>query len=94
MVRCALFRPFCTSYVDKEIDGAGFLELSEEDIKNNTSKMGLIKKLQRLIREVSIPVIISELCFPLQGFIQEFLVGGGKFGGHYRSAMHKHAAHT
>ena len=46
--------------VDEEIDGPGFLELSEDDIKNITSKMGLIKKLQRLIREVSIPVITSQ----------------------------------
>ena len=40
-------------HADEEIDGAGFLELSEEDIKKITSKMGLITKLQRLIREVS-----------------------------------------
>lgn len=39
--------------IDEEVDGPGFLELTEDDIKKITSKMGLIKKLQRLIREVS-----------------------------------------
>lgn len=44
-------------HTDEEIDGPGFLELTEEDIKKLTDKMGLIKKLQRIKREVSNKVV-------------------------------------
>ena len=48
---------FVSPKIDEEIDGPGFLELSEDDVKMITSKMGLIKKLQRLIREVSVVIL-------------------------------------
>ena len=59
---------FVSPKIDEEIDGPGFLELSEDDIKMITSKMGLIKKLQRLIREVS---VVNPLLFPCRKMLFE-----------------------
>lgn len=54
MCRWALFGTVIHVYsTEEEIDGPGFLDLTEEDIKQLTDKMGLIKKVQRVIREVS-----------------------------------------
>ena len=35
-------------YVDEETDGAGFLDLTEADIKSLVPKLGIVKKLCRL----------------------------------------------
>lgn len=43
----------CLYHLEQEIDGQGFLELTEGEILTLTDKLG-IKKLMRLVREVSI----------------------------------------
>ena len=46
-------------HVDQEIDGETFLDLKLEDIKEVTKKLGLIKKIERIIHEVSLVFIIT-----------------------------------
>lgn len=41
------------SFKDEEIDGQAFLELSDTEIKTISTKIGVIKKISRLIKEVS-----------------------------------------
>jgi len=43
----------CACSADQEIDGEAFLDLTESDIKLLTDKLGLVKKLLRVVCEVS-----------------------------------------
>ena len=48
-----LFCVFCEFIVDEEIDGSGFLDLTECDIKSLVPKLGIVKKISRLQKLVS-----------------------------------------
>ena len=37
---------------EQEIDGEAFMELNEEDIKSITSKLGIVKKIFKAVKEV------------------------------------------
>ena len=46
-------------WLDQEVDGETFLDLNEDDIKQLTKKLGLVKKLIRIIEEVRVMVITN-----------------------------------
>ena len=46
-------KSFFSAFVDEKIDGSGFLDLTEGDIKSLVSKLGIVKKISHLQKLVS-----------------------------------------
>lgn len=68
---------FC---VENEIDGTGFFDLDESDIKSMVSKLGIVKKISRLQKSVSILLLILKvpsmnvIYHSLYSFLQDQLI--------------------
>lgn len=52
-----LLSPIAIFYVDNEIDGTAFGELTEDDVKTIIKPLGVVKKIMRLQRSIFVQLV-------------------------------------